>query len=404
MNILYLCDEYPPGKHGGIGTVVQLLAREMVRQGHNVVVVGFYDWGYGGENEFDDQGVKVYRFRRVLSSEFFEKPDSVIVRAVRKLLDVTGILQTDIAYSLKKYRDFVEDIITRHSIDVIEMTDYNDYLRFCKRAVYMPVFSVPTVVKLHGSITYFSREVGDTPPQYIVDVEKQIITGATKIAGVSKYTAEKTAEYFHYSGEIDVLYNGIQMPQLPDNTVVKPGKVVYTGSLAHKKGIYSLIEAWNKVIEKHPEARLYIYGKGPEDKIKSGLSARAASTVHFEGHVPRQVLFDSLSEANLAIFPSFAECFALGPMEAMACKTAVIYTMRTSGRELINDGENGLLVDPANIDDIVEKICYLLENNDFCKQVATAGYERVKKDFSIAPIVKEHIHYYQNTIEAGTSK
>jgi len=73
MNILYICDEYPPGKHGGIGTAVQLLARTMVQRGHNVVVAGFYDWGYGGDDHFEDQGVLVYRFRRVLSSKFFEK-------------------------------------------------------------------------------------------------------------------------------------------------------------------------------------------------------------------------------------------------------------------------------------------------------------------------------------------
>jgi len=68
VNILYLCDEYPPGRHGGIGTAVRLLARQVAAQGHNVVVAGFYDWGYGGEDEFIDGQVKVYRFRRGLAS------------------------------------------------------------------------------------------------------------------------------------------------------------------------------------------------------------------------------------------------------------------------------------------------------------------------------------------------
>ena len=58
MNILLLCDEYPPGRHGGIGTAVQLLARALVREGHKVVVAGFYDWSYGGKDTEADQGVK----------------------------------------------------------------------------------------------------------------------------------------------------------------------------------------------------------------------------------------------------------------------------------------------------------------------------------------------------------
>jgi glycogen synthase len=46
MNILYICDEYPPGPNGGIGSVVQNLARELVKQGHKVYVVGLYPIGY----------------------------------------------------------------------------------------------------------------------------------------------------------------------------------------------------------------------------------------------------------------------------------------------------------------------------------------------------------------------
>ena len=63
MNILYLCDEYPPGQHGGIGTSVRSMARELVKQGHRVVVAGLYSPGYGGADEFVDNGVKVYRFQ-----------------------------------------------------------------------------------------------------------------------------------------------------------------------------------------------------------------------------------------------------------------------------------------------------------------------------------------------------
>lgn len=50
MNILFICDEYPPGKNGGIGTVVQNLGRELVKQGHSIFVVGLYHFSYGEKN------------------------------------------------------------------------------------------------------------------------------------------------------------------------------------------------------------------------------------------------------------------------------------------------------------------------------------------------------------------
>ena len=70
MNILYICDEYPPGRNGGIGTMVQVLGRELVKQGHNVYVAGLYSYRYGGNNFEEDKGVKVWRLRYGLNLFF----------------------------------------------------------------------------------------------------------------------------------------------------------------------------------------------------------------------------------------------------------------------------------------------------------------------------------------------
>src|ERR1700722_12606086 len=102
MNILYLCDEYPPGVCGGIGIATQSIARSLVKKGHNVVVAGFYDRDYGEKNEFTDNGVKVYRFRRLLSGRFFPgtgMPSRIFTYVLKR----TGILGMDVSCSLKKY-------------------------------------------------------------------------------------------------------------------------------------------------------------------------------------------------------------------------------------------------------------------------------------------------------------
>src|SRR4051812_5068560 len=63
MKVLFICDEYPPGKNGGIGTAVQSLARALVRMGHEAYVAGLYTYFYGQKNYENDQGVHVWRFR-----------------------------------------------------------------------------------------------------------------------------------------------------------------------------------------------------------------------------------------------------------------------------------------------------------------------------------------------------
>lgn len=399
MNILFICDEYPPGRHGGIGTVVQLTARALVSQGHNVVVAGFYDWAYGGEDNFEDEGVKVFRFRRKLASEWFLNRDALSVRIAMAILKRSGALHWDIRTSLKPYNAFLNKLIKEYRIDIVEMPDFHDYMLSSKSYIPFLKLDAPVVVKLHGSITYFEKEAGREPAPHIYKMEQECMYSAAAIASVSKYTAEKTAAYFNYRKPIEVLYNGIDSKVSVEGIGKTDGRVIYTGSLAEKKGIYQLMKAWNLVIEQYPSATLEVYGKGPVNKIQEHLSAQAKPTVSFKGHVPRAELFKAIGLSMVAVFPSFAECFALGPMEAMACGTAVIYSTRTSGPELIDDGKTGLLIDPSKIDDIAEQILYLLQNHNIRKQISESGKQMIVQKFDIQKIAAAHIVYYQNVLK-----
>lgn len=398
MNILLLSEEYPPGRHGGIGTVVQMQAREMVRQGHNVVVSGFYDWGYGGEGEFVDNGVKVYRFRRGLNSNLLNKQDALHVRAMYRLLRTSGLFQKDIKKSMKRYQAHVEQLITDHNIDIIEIADYNDYIRFCSSYVPYPKFSVPVVAKLHGSLTYYGYMDGNDVPQSWQQMEHDILEQADAVCSVSKYRADMASKIGEYNGPIKVLYNGINRSEIDSYEAKYPNRVVFTGSLMKKKGIYQLMRAWNIVNDQMPDAELYIFGKGPIETIKEELTSTAKSTVHFKGHVDRSVLFQYLGEARAAIFPSFAESFALGPMEAMACGTAIIYTSRTSGPELITNEVDGLLVDPADEQEMATQMLRLLQDDTLANELANKGKERVASNFDISVVVQKHIDYYRDVL------
>src|SRR5690348_16969191 len=119
MNILYLCDEYPPGSHGGIGTAVKVLGVEMARKGHTVIVAGLYDWGYGGEDYFEDNGVSVYRFRMKLASKIFAQKRSLLTRIAYRILKDTRVFEWDVKNSLEKYGTFLEALIKKYNIDIV---------------------------------------------------------------------------------------------------------------------------------------------------------------------------------------------------------------------------------------------------------------------------------------------
>jgi glycosyltransferase involved in cell wall biosynthesis len=372
----------------------------MKKLGHNVVVAGLYPLGYGEEDEFTDEGVKVYRFRLGLDAKWFNDQQSLKMRIVKRLLKHTGILQRDIEKSLLRYQNTLEQIITKHQIDLVEMPDYNDYVKFCYSFVPFPKLSIPMVMKLHGSITYFAREANKKTPSAWFKTEYANLKQAAAVISVSRYTADKSAEYFSYSDKIEVIYNGINT-DIPDSLMSKnPLQVIFTGSLVEKKGIYQLAKAWNIVNSKRPDARLLVLGKGDQEKVMGLLNDDSKSTVSFKGHVPSGELFDYLSESSIGVFPSYSESFGLAVLEAMLCGNAVVNSRRTAGPELVDDRENGLLIDPDNTEEIATAILYLLDNPDRCAGLAKNGVQKVKTCFDINNIAIQNQQFYNRILKS----
>jgi glycogen(starch) synthase len=230
-------------------------------------------------------------------------------------------------------------------------------------------------------------------------MDHDLLEQATAVSSVSKYTAIKTSDYLQYKGNIKVIYNGLDTHIPVANVKKVKNRVIFTGSLLQKKGIYQLIKAWNIVHEENKESELWIFGKGPIDELKALVSPAAVKSVYFKGHVGREMLFEELCRAGIAVFPSFAESFGLAPLEAMICGCAVIFTQSSCGPEIVQDGVTGLLADPYNINDIASKILLLLNNNTYCGQLALRGQRYVKETFDIKKIAKDNQNYYSALLQ-----
>ena len=74
--------------------------------------------------------------------------------------------------------------------------------------------------------------------------------------------------------------------------------------------------------------------------------------------------------------------------------TATIFTKRTSGPEIVTHGENGLLVDPYDKNDIADKILLLLHDHPYNSYISVNGQKHVKLYFYIRKIANKHIEYY----------
>ena len=373
MKICLVCSEYPPGPHGGIGTMTQILGRAFARDGHQVRVVGVYPEWYGEPDVEQDEGVEVWRLRER------KQPLGWIRSRFDLYRVVSGLVRDGLA-------------------DVVEVPDYQGWAAAWK---HLPV---PVIARLHGSLTYFASELHQPVDNTSYWLERASLRRADYACSVFRYTAEMTERVFNLPLSASaILYNPVEAPPSARELLRRRNRVIFSGTLTAKKGVVSLVKAWLLVAAAEPSSELHIFGKdgrAPDggsmrDFLFSLLPAELRSGVHFHGHVSRAELFEVYRTAGLAVFPSYAEAFAVAPLESMAYGCPTIVSKRGSGPELLVHGREGLLVDPDNTQEIAEAILGVLRNPSLAQHLGEAGRMRVRQVFSIDRLVGQNLSFYE---------
>lgn len=125
-------------------------------------------------------------------------------------------------------------------------------------------------------------------------------------------------------------------------------RLLFVGRLEAEKGTAELLHAFSLVSKQFPDSKLIIAGDGSEKNALLRLSALLELTekVTFIGQVNRKRLFKEYAMAQLVIIPSlWPEPFGLVGIEALSTGTPVIASGR-GGMDWLNDGVNGLMIDP----------------------------------------------------------
>ncbi|MEZ5401665.1 MAG: glycosyltransferase family 4 protein [Bryobacteraceae bacterium] len=376
MRICFLCSDYPPGPHGGIGTMTRVLGRALVSAGHNVRVAGVYQPSYPAPDRHQADGIDVWRLREP------QRPGGWILarRELWKL--VAGWARAG-------------------EIDIVEAPDYEGWIAL------WPDLPVPVVSRLHGSQGYFAAEMAQPPWTLTSRLEQRALLRADAYVSVSRYTAEKTRDLFGlWRGPEQVIYNPVETGSELPPAAERTHDVVFSGTLVEKKGVIPLMRSWPAVRAAVPDAVLHVLGKagrapdgrGMVDYLRSLLPPEAVDSVHFHGHVTREVLFRMLSRAGAAVFPSFAEAFAIAPLEAMTCGIPTVYSTRGSGPELIEPGVDGMLVDPGDPPGISAALIGILEDPARAARIGEAGRRKIRERFSMKAILPRNLAFYERMI------
>lgn len=191
-----------------------------------------------------------------------------------------------------------------------------------------------------------------------------------------------------------VVFNGANLRLFYPREEVRESKTIFfVGRVDPEKGVLQLLQAYERVLDSHAEAKLVIggstgFGTHRETsyvrqvrELAQGLEKNKRAQIHFTGYLDHDNDLPLwFQKASVFASPSlFQEPFGLVNAEAMACATPVVGANRGGIPEVIGDA--GRLVDPENVAELAAAISELLADRQLCRCLGQAGYERCRKMF-----------------------
>lgn len=140
--------------------------------------------------------------------------------------------------------------------------------------------------------------------------------------------------------------------------------IAYLGRLSFEKGVHILIEAWKFI--KRDSLKLKIIGYGPmKEELEKQVCLSEIKNIEFIVPKDRKECFELLKNAMFIVVPSiWLEPFGMVVLEAFACGKPVIGSKYGALPELIQHGKTGLIFDPEHLEDLSEKINWLIEHEE----------------------------------------
>src|ERR1700722_10335568 len=194
----------------------------------------------------------------------------------------------------------------------------------------------------------------------------------------SRFAKDKLIQNGFDEKKITVLPHFQKLPpqSLPSSAPKAP--VLYFGRLSPEKGVADLLQAMKRL----PLVQLQIAGDGPQRlELENQARELQLKNVEFTGHVGGEVLQQMIAASRFTVLPSRAyETLAKTILESYAWGRPVVASDLGSRRELVEQGETGLLFPSGNVEQLEKAISFLVERPELTVQMGIAGRRFVEAE------------------------
>ncbi len=190
-----------------------------------------------------------------------------------------------------------------------------------------------------------------------------------------------------------VLYNPtvLQKPAIQKTSSIH---LLFMGRLCQRKGVYDLIEAARLLPPR--QSMIHLYGDGELEQVQQAIQqAGVSDRIIAHGWVSGAEKDTIFQASQVLLLPSYNEGLPISVLEALAHGLPVISTPVGGIPDAVEDGINGFLVQPGDINTLAARIQTLSLSEPLRVQMGQTAYQRAQSHFELSKIMAElHLLYH----------
>ena len=398
-SILVLTSTYPRWQGDTEPAFVHFLCRQLRSRYRVIVLAPHYP---GSARKETVEGILIYRFRYFFPFAEYLAYDGGIIANLKgnilKWLLVPFFLVSQCIHMILLSRKYKVSLIHAHWI--IPQGLLAVICRQCR----LVSKHIRILCTSHGG-DLFSLQGG-----ILETLKRYVFRHCDHATVVSAAMRDRLVSMGCSTGNISVQSMGVDLTSkfVPDENAVKSRDIVYVGRLVEKKGVETLIGSISLLKKNHPELTLTLIGEGPErpDLAQQSRQLGLTEQVKFLGSMPNDRVPEFYQSARIAVVPSIVaadgdqEGLGLVAVEAMGCGCATIVSDLPALRDVVVDGETGLVFKARDNADLAEKISTLMNKPELSAQLGRAGRQSVTDKFDWRTVGSRYLEIIDQCIQS----
>ncbi len=198
-----------------------------------------------------------------------------------------------------------------------------------------------------------------------------------------------------------VIHNGIRVQDIPARaTDASPRRVAVLGRLTLQKDPHLVLDIAGRLATEGFHFDL-IGGGDMEREVRQRIEREAIDNVTVHGSLARDAALAAMQNCSLFLLASRWEGLPIAPVEAMQMGLAVVVSRVSGNTEVVDDGENGLVVEQSDVQGYANALRRLADDESLRHRFTTAARAKVAAQFTRQRVVQQYHEMYQDLLSSG---